>query len=109
MGEILHESEWVMRMSDHARFLGSREAGQALRVKVANLLKADPGCKLVIDFSEVPVISSGVADELFGMLFADLGPMVFMSRIELRNVDSTIRGLIDKAIVKRLHQRTEGK
>ena len=57
--------------------------------------------RVVVDFTDVSVISSSFADEVFGRLFLDLGPRAFMSRIVLRNVDPTIDGLIDRAIVQR--------
>jgi hypothetical protein len=31
--------------------------------------------KIVLDFSEVPIISSSFADEVFGKLFVDLGAL----------------------------------
>lgn len=58
-------------------------------------------CSVVIDFNGLGVISSGFADEVFGRLFMDMGPLALMNRIEMRNVDSTVAGLIKRAIFQR--------
>ena len=56
---------------------------------------------IVLDFAGVGVFTSGFADEAFGRLFVQMGPCAFMTRIEMRNVDSTVAGLIDRAIMQR--------
>ena len=56
----------------------------------------------VRDAEGAGVISSSFADEVFGRLFLGMGPRAFMTRIEMRNVDSTFEGLIDRAIVQRI-------
>jgi len=62
------------------------------------------GQRIVIDFSGVSVISSSFADEVFGMLFVELGPMTFMRKIVFQNVSPTVNGLIDRAITLRAQQ-----
>ncbi len=79
--------------------LGSRRGGARVRQELRNLLRGQG--QVVVDFSDVRIISSSFADEVFGRLFVELGPRAFMSRIVLRNVDATIDGLIDRAIVQR--------
>ena len=81
------------------RDLGSRTGGVRVRRQIENLLSDQD--HVVIDFSDINVVSSSFADEVFGRLFVDLGPRAFMSRIVLHNVNSTIDGLIDRAIVQR--------
>ena len=56
---------------------------------------------IILDFAGVGVFTSGFADEAFGRLFVQMGPSAFMTRIEMRNVDPTVAGLIDRAIVQR--------
>jgi len=43
--------------------------------------------KIVIDFEGIHLISSSFADEVFGKLFFDLGPLDFSNKLELRNLD----------------------
>ena len=56
---------------------------------------------VALDFAGVGVVSSGFADEVFVRLFVEMGPRAFMTRIEMRNVERTVAGLIDRAIVQR--------
>ncbi len=92
--------ELYYSINEHAkRDLGSRRGGARVRQELRNLLRDQD--HVVLDFANVRVISSSFADEVFGRLFVDLGPRAFMSRIVLRNVDPTIDGLIDRAIVQR--------
>lgn len=89
-------------LADEARSCGSRVAGTPVRVRLANLLRMCPGQRIEIDCSNVPLVSSSFADEVFGKLFVKLGPLAFMQRVALRNVDPLVRGLIDKAIGQRM-------
>lgn len=81
---------------------GSRVAGAPVRKKLLNLAKMCPNRKIVLDFKEIPLVSSSFADEVIGKLFAELGPLAFMQRFQLKNVEQTVRQLIDKAIAQRM-------
>src|SRR5204863_6230643 len=61
---------------------GLDPAGMPVRQKLRNLSRICDGKRIRIDFSEVPIISSSFADEVFGKLFADLGPLEFMKAFE---------------------------
>ena len=58
--------------------------------------------QVVIDFDGVPVVSSSFADEAFGKLFLQLGPVQFMQRVKLKNMADTVEGRINKAIAQRM-------
>lgn len=70
-------------------------------VTEAVMLPLMPIHPVLLDFNGVGVISSSFADEVFGRLFVKMGPRAFMTRIDVRNVDPTVGGLIDQAIVQR--------
>lgn len=89
-------------MREGSKIFGSRVAGTPVRNRLANLLRMCAGQRIHVDFTDVPLVSSSFADEVFGKLFVDLGPMTFMQRIEFRNVPLTVRQLIDKAISQRV-------
>lgn len=90
----------VVKMADRASaHFGSRKGGRHIRRVVENLLRDHPA--IVFDFSGVGVFTSSFADEVFGRLFVSMGPRAFMTRIRMRNVDPTVEGLIDRAIVQR--------
>ena len=92
--------EYVFNMKDQASYsFGSRQGGIQIRNRIQGLLKI---CSpLVLDFRGVGVISSSFADEVFGRLFVEMGPRSFMKNLEIRNADSTVEVLIDRAIVQR--------
>jgi hypothetical protein len=102
--EAANEGAFVFKMKDECFSLGSREAGIGARTIIENLLRAEPNYPLTIDFEGVVIISSSFADEVFGRLFVTLGPMAFMSRVHFRNVDSSVRTVLDRAISQRMSQ-----
>jgi hypothetical protein len=81
---------------------GSRVSGRPIRNKLANLLRMGWDEKIIIDLADVPIMSSSFADEAFGKLFLEAGPMEFMRRFEFVNVMSTVQQLIDRAISQRV-------
>ncbi len=91
-------------VADEARSFASRAAGKPVKIKLRNLADMCPGQKIILDFSGVSVISSSFADEVFGMLFVELGPMKFMTSIAFQNASPTVVGLIDRAISLRAQQ-----
>lgn len=90
------------RLIDEVKSFGSRQAAKPVRVQIENILTMCPDSKLRIDFSDIPIVSSSFADEVFGRLFVALGPMAFMGRIEFTAVNPTVRSLIDAAIARRV-------
>ncbi|MBK7991502.1 MAG: STAS-like domain-containing protein [Comamonadaceae bacterium] len=71
-----------------------------------NLVLNCPGQILYVDFENITVVSSSFADEVFGKLFSELGPMHFMQSIRLINVSPTVQALIDRAIKQRMQNPT---
>ncbi len=81
--------------------LGSRNAGARVHTYLRNLLASERIVAVEIDFSGINIITSSFADEVFGRLFNEIGPISFMSRINLSNAGPSILGLINRAIVQR--------
>lgn len=98
--------ELTIVMSQEAGGFGTRDSGRIVRTKIANLLRADAGHSVRLDFGDVGIISSSFADEAVGKIFLELGPIQFMSRVKIANADSTIKSLIDRAILQRSRQMT---
>jgi hypothetical protein len=97
-----HQEEAILfQMRNESQSFGSRFAGAPVRVKLSNLARMCPGQRIVIDFDDVPLVSSSFADEVLGKLFVEMGPLTFMRRFEFRNIDSTVKQLIDRAITQR--------
>jgi anti-sigma regulatory factor (Ser/Thr protein kinase) len=91
-------------IKDEAASFGNRDAGTTVRNKLRNILQMFPAKLVIIDFSEVPLISSSFADEVIGKLFVQLGPLAFTQRFKFRGTSENIQQLIDRAITQRLRQ-----
>jgi STAS-like domain of unknown function (DUF4325) len=89
-------------MYEEASSVGSRLAGEPIRKKMIALVQMVSVKRLIIDFEGVPLVSSSFADEVFGKLFLELGPIRFAQSFELVNISDTVRNLIDKAIAQRI-------
>ncbi|GGF00296.1 hypothetical protein GCM10011611_02380 [Aliidongia dinghuensis] len=88
-------------VNQELRAFGSREAGQYARTKVENLMDRF-STPVEFDFSDIRLISSSFADEVFGKLFEILGPIRFGQLCRFKNIDVTVQGLIDRAIAQRM-------
>lgn len=107
--ESFDNEKLIFVMKDESSSFGSRPAGTPIRNKLANLCKMTTNHKIYIDFIDIPLISSSFADEVFGKLFAEIGPLGFMKIFEFINISQTVRQLIDKAIAQRMavaHDKT---
>jgi hypothetical protein len=60
------------------------------------------GGKISIDLEGIPIMSSSFADEVFGKLFLEAGPVAFMQKFEFVNVMETVQQLVNKAITQRV-------
>ena len=90
------------RLDEQSYSFRSRPAGKPVKTKLANLVEACPGQTIFVDFRGITVISSSFADEVFGKLFVELGPMRFMQAVRLVNVSPTVQALVDRAITQRM-------
>lgn len=90
------------KLDDQSFSFRSRPAGRPVKTKLSNIIAACPGQTVFVDFHGISVVSSSFADEVFGKLFAELGPMRFMQTIRLINVSPTVQALIDRAITQRM-------
>ncbi len=110
--ESLYETESgdavVLKLRNESTGFGSRFSGRQLRTKCLNLLNAEPGKPLLLDWAGIPLVSSSFADELVGKLFASLGPLAFSARVRNISMEPTVRGLVDKAIMQRVAQEAGG-
>jgi hypothetical protein len=69
-------------MKNEASSFGSRLAGTPVRHKLLNLVRLCPTQKIIVYLVDIPLVSSSFADEVFGKLFMELGPMTFARRLE---------------------------
>ena len=91
----------VFSMKNEALSFGSRKAAEPINKKLQNLAAISGNSKIFVDFTDVFVISSSFADEVFGKLFVSMGPLAFIQKFEFMNLNDTVRSLIDRAITLR--------
>lgn len=100
--EIGDNNKIIFTMKDEAESFGTRPAGTPVRTRLKNIQRMSDTDKIIIDFVDIPFISSSFADEVFGKLFFEVGPLTFMQCFEFTNISRVVRSLIDKAIAQRM-------
>ncbi len=102
--EAREDGSIVFDLSQESEGFGSRAAGDPVRRKLHNVIRMSDADRVIIDLDKVLLVSSSYADEVFGKLFIELGPLEFSRRIDIQNVDPLVQALIDKAILQRMRQ-----
>ena len=95
------EGNVIFNLNEESNGFGSRAAGEPIRRRINNLARISEAGHVIVNCADIPLMSSSYADEVFGKLFAEHGPIGFSRHFELRNLDSLVRDLIDKAIIQR--------
>ena len=91
----------LVKLAEEADSFGARRAGAPLRAKLRNIVKMSGGRRVVVDFSDVPLVSSSFADEVFGKLLVEVGPLQFMQTITLQGMSRIVSELVDRAMRQR--------
>ena len=105
LNEACNKTDFIVK--NESTGFGNRIAGRQLRTKVVNILNAELGCPIFIDWTGIPLISSSFADEFMGKLFLELGAITFSARVRNIGMERLIRDLLDKAISQRLTQAAD--
>ena len=105
-GELLESIEvgpghYRVNAAEIEASIGSRVKGSEIRVRINNYLAAGAE-QIVIDLSQVGVVSSSFADEVLGKLASEMGELAFRRRIFVDGASPTNRSLIERAIELRL-------
>lgn len=95
-----NESEIDLR--EYASSFGNRVTGEKIRTLVFNIIKQTNGRAVRIQMHNVSIVSSSFADEFFGKLFIELGPLEFGRLIKVESANSTCKSIIDQAISQRM-------
>jgi len=99
--EANQSEEYQVDLAEKIQSFGNRPAGQRAYNLISNLLSNSPSARVIVDMSGVRLVTSSFADEFFGTLFTILGPVGFMTRIELKNLTGINRSIVDDAINER--------
>ena len=90
----------VFKLKDFRFGTGTRSSGSFAYAYTANLLNetVDP---VVLDFSDVGIISSSFADEFIAKLFTSQNENQFTGRLRLHGMNSTVALIVRNAIAQR--------
>ncbi|MEN9609211.1 MAG: hypothetical protein RLZZ628_25 [Bacteroidota bacterium] len=91
----------VYILRDWSLGVGTRPSGKALRTKILNNYR-DTRRRIVLDFSNINVISSSFADELVGKLLLELGFFGFNNIVKLKNMNELIQQLVQRSVAQRM-------
>lgn len=83
---------------------GTRESAIQIRNELVNIYKKYQK-KIIIDFSNIGIISSSFADELLCKLIVDYGMFQFQRIFEIKNMNKNIQTIFDKSLTQRLKQQ----
>lgn len=89
----------VVKFCEVGRVLGTRAAGKEIRNKIISMFDYD---KVVLDFSDVDIISNSFADECIGKMIAEYGIEFVKAKTTFKNVNNETIIVIKKVISDRL-------
>jgi anti-anti-sigma regulatory factor len=95
------QGEHRVHVSQFEEGLGTRRSAEQIRIKLMNFLN-DGIPRLVLDFSDINVISSSFADEVLGKLALQMGLVQFINRFRLDNMSDTVEAIINRAVQQRI-------
>jgi len=99
-----NENMFTVNISKYGDSVGPREIGKEIRERAIAHLKE--GKKILFSFRGVHLISSGFSDELFGLLFAEIGEDKFKNEIKINEFDNdNDKNIIIAAIIRALEYR----
>ncbi|HMO32876.1 MAG TPA: DUF4325 domain-containing protein [Lacibacter sp.] len=96
-----NSGEIVYDLKNRANGYGTRQSGERVRNEIINIIN-EVNSLLIIDFSDIAVISSSFADEVVGKLVVEFGFFGFNNIIRLKNMNPFIQAIVQKAVSQRL-------
>lgn len=96
------EDVLIVRVKESVGSYGSRKSGHPLRTKIKNLMDMHPNHLVVIDFSDVALITSSFADEVLGKLLIEIGAPLFKNRIRLVSLSEINESIVNRSISQRM-------
>lgn len=93
----------IIRLNEQDTDLLTRAQGEKIRARIEELLDGLPaGDRVVVDLSDVQVMTPSFADECLGKLAERLGAAKFREAIRLTGADETNRTLVNAVLSERL-------
>lgn len=100
----------VFRLFDCGTDFLTRGQGERVRARLVELHRSlGPGQSLVIDFTDVDVLTPSFADECLGKLAEVVGAANFRNSISMVGANETVRVLVNAVLASRLNERSAGR
>lgn len=94
-------NEYNINLKKEIPSCSTRNYGENMRNKILNLLTTCGVDHVSLIFDGVGTVTSSFADELFGKLYNILGKDIFFQKIRIKNLSSTSKFIVNRAIVMR--------
>lgn len=101
--ENLEGTYYTYKIKERAEGTGTRESAIRVKNDISNILIADPK-PMLIDFSEIEVISSSFADELIAKLLMEYGLFQFNVMFKLKGLDEGQQRILQKSVLQRIYE-----
>ena len=95
--------EHRVRVSELEEGLSTRKSGEQIRTRLENYLN-EGAPLIVLDFSEIRVVSSSFADEVLGKLALRMGLLGFVNRFRMENMSPTVQAIVNRALMQRIQE-----
>ncbi|MFW1081845.1 STAS-like domain-containing protein [Vibrio parahaemolyticus] len=95
------EEQINFNVSEEANSYGTRQSGSLLRSRLLNIYEMYTS-KIIINFNNLPVISSSFADEVIGKVILALGEATFRARFVVVCSDEQNNKIIQRSVAQRL-------
>ena len=101
--EMLSETDDYLHYDvfEHSQGTGTRAAGSLLRNDVINILRRESRV-MILDFSQIQVVSSSFIDEFIGKLVVRLGFITFNKLIRISNMNENVAFLCERSLYMRI-------
>lgn len=95
------DGNYIFSLKKESNGFATRAEGERIRTKIENLSIELAGRKIILDFSDISMISSSFADEVVGKLMKEYGFNEFNKLFIISNVERNVESLLNYAITNR--------
>ena len=96
------DSDWLIyNVKEYANDTGTRASGKELRLDVTNIINRKDA-PMIIDFSNIDIVSSSFIDEFLAKLYIDFGNDKFSKYISVLNMNEEVKFLFNRSLQLRI-------
>lgn len=96
----------AVQLRDYGRSITNEDVGNRVLSDIKTALKTSD--VVDVDFAGIASMTTSCAKQVFGTLYADMGPEAFFSRLVLKNASEDLRIVINNGIKSAIEDLDEG-